>query len=192
MPTHLRNRLLHLEVDADAAAWARWAMGQGIDPVLIAYNRYRAGDYHHRFSATDNAYATPRSWVLADRVQTLGLPPALEHACLAGSVGEAAAADYHGFRQVVGSMPDPDACIREPESAALPACPMTQYALMGALSYRATASNLAPIVRYLARLPEQEFAVVCLRDATARNPALQQTAAYQSWAVSHGDLLTNT
>ncbi len=44
MPTNLRNRLLHLEVNADANAWARWAMGKGIDPVLIAYNRYRAGD----------------------------------------------------------------------------------------------------------------------------------------------------
>ncbi len=89
-------------------------------------------------------------------------------------------------------MPDPDACIREPESAALPACPMTRYALMGALAYRATATTLAPIARYIARLSEQEFAVVCMRDATTRNPALMQTAAYQAWAVSHGDLLTNT
>ncbi len=88
-------------------------------------------------------------------------------------------------------MPDPDACIREPESAALPACPMTRYALMGALAYRATAATLAPIARYIARLSEQEFAVVCMRGTTARNPALMHTAAYQAWAVSHGDLLTN-
>jgi hypothetical protein len=29
--------------------------------MLIAYNRYRAQEYHHKFSATDNAYPTPRS-----------------------------------------------------------------------------------------------------------------------------------
>jgi hypothetical protein len=67
---------------------------------------------------------------------------------------------------------------------------MTNYALMGALSYRATVKNFQAIVRYLDRLPEQEFAVVCIVDATARDPDLMVTSAYQSWAAAHGDLLS--
>jgi hypothetical protein len=88
--------------------------------VLVAYNRYRAAEYHHRFSTTDMAYPTPRSWVLGNRVQQLGLPAELEQACLRGAVGEAAAADYAGFRQLLASLPDPDGIIADPESAALP------------------------------------------------------------------------
>jgi len=45
-------------------------------------------------------------------------------------------------------------------------------------------------VRYLDRLPEQEYAVVCMVDATARNRDLMVPSAYQSWAAAHGDLLS--
>ena len=62
---------------------------------------------------------------------------------------------------------------------------------MEALSYRATPKNLPAIVLYLDRLPEQEFAVVCIVDATARrDPDLMITGAYQSWAAARGDLLS--
>jgi hypothetical protein len=67
---------------------------------------------------------------------------------------------------------------------------MTSHALMGALACAATAANFAAIVRYLDRLPEQEYAVVCVVDATARNRDLMVTSAYQSWAAAHGDLLS--
>jgi hypothetical protein len=67
---------------------------------------------------------------------------------------------------------------------------MTTHALMGALSYNATPANFAAIVQYLDRLPEQEYAVVCIVDATARNGDLMVTGAYQSWAAAHGDLLS--
>ena len=47
MPSHVRNRLLHLDINADANAWAKWASARSINPMLIAYNRYRAQEYHH-------------------------------------------------------------------------------------------------------------------------------------------------
>jgi hypothetical protein len=56
--------------------------------------------------------------------------------------------------------------------------------------YNATPANFAAIVRYLDRLSEQEYAVVCVVDTTARNPDLLVTSAYQSWAAAHGDLLS--
>ena len=53
------------------------------------------------------------------------------------------------------------------------------YALMGALGHRASRENLAALIRYLDRLPEQEFSVVCVLDATGRDRSLEQTMAYQ-------------
>src|SRR6266851_9076032 len=76
MPSHVRNRLLHLDIDADAHAWAKWASARRVDPMLIAYNRYRAQEYHHKFSPTDNAYPPARSWT-GHQVLQLDLPDGL-------------------------------------------------------------------------------------------------------------------
>ena len=190
MPSHVRNRLTHLSIEADVSAWAKWANARGIDPMLIAYNRYRAQDYHHKFSATENAYPTPRSWAANHQVLQLDLSERLQRECADGTVGPAASADFAGFRQVLASLPDVAAIIADPDAGALPGDPMISYALMGALSCRANPSNFGAIVRYLDRLPEQEFAVVCVLDATARDKQLMITSAYQVWAAAHGDLLT--
>jgi hypothetical protein len=190
LPSHVRNRLLHLNVDADANAWAKWANAQGISPMLIAYNRYRAQEYHHKFSATENAYPTARSWTATDQVLQLDLPEGLRRECTDGTVGPAAGADFAGFCDVYAGLPDIDAIIMDPDNGVLPDDPMTSYALMGALSYHAKPNNFSAIVRYLDRLPEQEFAFVCVVDATARDGDLMRTSAYQNWAAAHGDLLT--
>ena len=190
LPSQLRNRLVHLRVDADANAWAVWAAGRGVHPMLVAYNRYRAADFHHRVSATDNAYPTPRAWATSDAVLSLDLPPELRRECHAGTVGDAAAADFAGFREVYLTLPDVDAILRDPDAGPIPEHAMTLHALMGALAHRATPRNFGAVIRYLNRLPERDFAVACIVDATARDKALASTPAYQVWAVTHGDLLT--
>jgi hypothetical protein len=190
MPSHVRNRLLHLEIEADANAWAKWASAHRLDPMLIAYNRYRAQEFHHKFSATDNAYPTPRSWAASHHVFELDLPDQLKRECADGIVGSAASADYAGFQIVVKTLPDVEAIIADPDHGVLPNDPMTSHALMGALSYRADQKSFPAILRYLDRLPEQEFALVCVIDATARNPDLMVTGAYQVWAAAHGEILS--
>jgi hypothetical protein len=189
MPTHLRNRLMHLTIDADVNAWAAWASRRGIAPMLVAYNRYRV-EFHHKFSATDNAYPTPRSWAMSDQVLRLDLPERLQRECVDGTVGAAASADFAGFKATYEGLPDVDAIIADPDDGMLPNDVMTSYALMGALAYRATPRNFASVVRYLDRLPEQEFAVACMLDATARDRDLLVTAPYQSWAAAHGEMLS--
>jgi len=191
MPTHVRNRLLHFTIEADANTWATtWASKRGISPMVVAYNRYRANDFHHRFSPTENAFPSPRSWAMTDRVLRLGLPERLEQECIAGAVGGPARADFDGFREIHKTLPDPDAILANPDNAPLPDNPMTYYALMGALACRATQANFDNLVRYLERLPEQEFSVVCVLDATARDEALMLTHGYQRWAARHGELLS--
>jgi len=190
MPSQVRNRLLHLSIEADVNAWAAWAARRGVAPMLIAYNRLRAAEYHHRFSATDNAYPSPRSWAMADRVLQLSLPEALQRECVTGVVGGPASADFTGFQQIFRSLPDIDAILLNPGAGPLPEDPMTSYALMGALAHRATPRNFGAVIDYLDRLPEQEFSVVCVLDATARDERLTLTAPYQRWAAAHGAMLS--
>jgi hypothetical protein len=207
LPSHLRNRLMHLEIEADANAWAKWASARGLDPMLIAFNLARANDFHHKFSSTENAYPTPRSWAASDHVFRLALPDDLKRECADGIVGAAASADFAGFRAIANQMIGIDAILADPDRAPLPddladrrntKLPsgaimdraMMNYAVMGMLSYHARPQTFAAIIRYLDRLPEQEFAVACVRDATARDPDLEQTSAYQRWAAAHGSLLS--
>ena len=105
-------------------------------------------------------------------------------------IGPGAGADFAAFCEICASLPDVNAIIADPDRGVIPGDPMTSHALMGALSYHATPANFAAIVRYLDRLPEQEYAVVCIVDATARNGDLMVTGAYQSWAAAHGELLS--
>jgi hypothetical protein len=105
-------------------------------------------------------------------------------------IGPGAGGDFTGFCEIYASLPDINAIIVDPDHGVIPNDPMTSHALMGALSYHATPANFAAIVRYLDRLPEQEYAVVCIVDATARDDALTITGAYQTWAAAHGDLLS--
>jgi hypothetical protein len=191
MPTHVRNRLLHFTVEADASVWAsNWASKRGINPMVVAYNRYRANEFHHRFSPTENAFPSPRSWAMTDRVLRLGLPERLEQECVAAAIGAPAGSDFEGFRQIHKTLPDPEAILADPDNGPLPHNPMIYYALMGALAYRATPTNFDKLVRYLDRLPEQEFSVVCVLDSIARDQGLTLTHAYQRWAVRHGEFLS--
>jgi hypothetical protein len=127
---------------------------------------------------------------MTNRVLQLDLPEALQRECVAGAVGGPASADFTGFQQIFRTLPDIDAILLNPDAGRLPDDAMTSYALMGALAHRATSRNFAAVIRYLDRLPEQEFSVACVVDATARDEQLTLTAAYQAWAAAHGTMLS--
>ena len=65
----------------------------------------------------------------------------------------------------------------------------TLYAIAVAISLRATRKNLANVNTYLQRLPK-EHEVFAIRDATAREEDLMNTAAFGDWASrNHKDLI---
>ncbi len=53
-----------------------------------------------------------------------------------------------------------------------------------ALARCASDTNFDRICQYLNRLPT-EFRVLCVRDATLRQPAIRCTAGYTKWAVEN-------
>jgi hypothetical protein len=65
-----------------------------------------------------------------------------------------------------------------PENAA------AQYAVVSALARCASDTNFDRICRYLNRLPT-ELGVLCVRDATIRQPAIRCTSGYTKWAIEN-------
>lgn len=186
MPTPLRNRFVHLEFEVDLQEWCEWAIQAGIRPEVIAFLRFRP-ELLSSFDRDANAFPSPRSWEFVSRIlDSLGAPSeqAVEHELIAGAVGAGAAAEFSGFLRMFRELPDVDAIMLDPQHAPAPEDPSAQYAVASALARCASDTNFDRICTYLGRLPT-EFRVLCVRDATLRDPALRSTTPYVKFAVEH-------
>ena len=177
MPSHVRNRLLHLDINADANAWAKWASARGINPMLIAYNRYRAQEFHHKISATDNAYPTPRSWAASHQVLRLDLPEALKRECTGGTIGPGAGAgsgrstDLDVAHPSVEAMCEPGTAIRTLAHGVLHGCRLEDPP-----RERSLTSQISPGIRSAPQTGRR-----AQRSATGRAASLPFPSRTASW-----------
>lgn len=184
--SQLANRVMHLEMEPHLDDWCDWAFDKGIDVTLISFLRFRPNllcDFDpDRFSNP-----TPRMWEKCNDVPG-DLPAELYHAMVSGLVGEGAAAEYIGFKQIAEKMPNPDALLLNPKDAPVPDDPATLYALSGALAVRASQSNFDNLMTYTDRMPA-EFQVLLVKDSLRADKKLANTKAFIGWASKHGNVL---
>ncbi|PIP84932.1 MAG: ATPase [Elusimicrobia bacterium CG_4_9_14_3_um_filter_62_55] len=62
----LANRLLHVEVEADIDAWAKWAKAKDIHEDVISFLRFRS-ELLYKMTG-ENAFPSPRSWEAASNL----------------------------------------------------------------------------------------------------------------------------
>ena len=172
-----------VELEADIDSWCQWAFSHGIPATLIAFLRFRP-ELLSAFQPTADLTnsPSPRTWSHLSKLEALNLPPAIESAVMAGSVGEGAALEYLAFRQMVKSLVNLDAILLNPDKAQIPSKPSELYATAVGLAARANDSNFARIVTYANRLYTEagkgEFAVLLIRDATRRDERIQYTDSF--------------
>jgi hypothetical protein len=185
MPAHLVDRLCFIEVEADLEDSIAYFYSVEIDQRICAFLRFRP-EYLHQFDRNAKACPSPRSWDRVNSILKLGLDDVLQTATIAGQVGPAAAADFNGFLKVYEAVPDIDELIKYPDEAATPSDPAVLYAICAALAYRMDKRTSRGILRYLTRLPRQEFAVFVVKDATNRNKTDSQDPHLREWMKNHG------
>lgn len=190
--TALANRFAHVSVDVDTtgAEFAAWGGRNGIHPAVTAFIRFRApkGLLHAMPASPDVlAFPTPRSWAAVSRV--MNAPDSQLPRLVAGLVGEGAAAEFIGFLRVWRGLPSIPAILSDPHGSKVPGAGESAlcYAVAGALARAATAANFSAVVAYADRMPA-EFSIVTVTDATRRDPALKDTAAYVEWCIRHQDV----
>jgi len=186
MPTPLRNRFVHLEFDVDLQDWSEWAIQAGIRPEVIAFLRFRP-ELLSQPAKDVPAFPSPRSWEFVSRIlDSLDSQsnPSIEHEIIAGAVGTAAATEVSGFLRMYRELPNIDAILLNPLQEPVPENAAAQYAVASALARCASDTNFDRICLYLNRLPT-EFRVLCVRDATLRQPAIRCTAGFVTWAVDN-------
>jgi len=187
MPTPLRNRFVHLEFEVDMQEWSEWAIQAGVRPEVIAFLRFRAG-LLNALDRDANAFPSPRSWEFVSRILESQPEPSIEHELFAGAVGSGAATEFSAFLRMFRELPNIDAILVNPHKEPVPENAAAQYAVASALAHRASDTNLDRICVYLDRMPT-EFCVLCVRDASLREPAIRHTAAYTKWAIQNHHVL---
>ena len=60
MPTPVKNRFAHYEVEPNVDDWAAWAIRKGINPTIISFVRYRP-TLLHSLDSRENAFPTGRA-----------------------------------------------------------------------------------------------------------------------------------
>jgi hypothetical protein len=187
MPTPLRNRFVHLEFEVDLQEWSEWAIQAGIRPEVIAFLRFRQ-ELLNAFDRDANAFPSPRSWEFVSGILKATPNQAIEHELFAGAVGAGAATEFSAFLKTFRELPNIDAILMNPHKEPVPENAAAQYAVASALAYCASDTNFDRICSYLGRLPT-EFSVLCVRDASLREPAIRHTSGYTKWAVENHRVL---
>jgi hypothetical protein len=197
MPTALRNRFAHITVTPDLKAWTDWANGAGIDPVVIAFLRFRPRLLHvmpgeqpeggEAIPQDANAFPTPRAWAHVASVADIQ-DHDMRHALVCGLVGEGPAAEFGGFYSVWKGLPSIADIIANPDRINVPDDPATLYAVSTALARNATAKNFSPIMRFANRALGAEFSTLLVLDACKRDAGLKTTSAFIDWAATHQDV----
>jgi hypothetical protein len=112
MPKPLANRFCHYEMVVDAEAWCEWAYKNEIVPEIIGYIKFNPDNLNSFDAASDDvAFATPRSWALANQFMLAGKSFATGNvvdtmfAQIAGTVGSARALDFKAYCDCYADLP---------------------------------------------------------------------------------------
>jgi hypothetical protein len=195
MPRPLRNRFVHLHLDADITDWCRWAVSSGVRPEIIAFLRFKPDLLHDGDATLDqNAWPTPRSWEMASNVlngaskQTGSAKAEIEAQLLEGTIGPATTAEFVGFLRLFRQLPSIDEILLNPETAPLPDDPSAQIAIATALGRAMSDQSITKGVKYLNRMPT-EMRVLTMRDAAARDRAITHTPEFVRFGVEHAEVI---
>jgi len=126
---------------------------------------------------------TERNWVSAFKHTMAGAPKHIEHALIAGRVGQGAATEFEAFLQIWRNMPSLDAIIADPENAPIPNRSelSSLYAVSVGLAAKANSLNFDRIRIYAERMEKLklgDFAVLLVRDSIRRDQKIGSTRAW--------------
>lgn len=191
MPAALANRMVHIDYEVNLADFVAWATDAELDPITIAFLRFRE-NLLHSFDpqSKEAAFPTPRTWEFSDRIMGRNLPTHISFELLKGTVGHGAAAEYMAFHGMANKLPTRDEIALNPLGAPVPESLSAQYAVTTMLSMGAkNVGQFRTSLAYMERL-SPEFQVVFIKDLIARaakDPSLgfKSTSEWTKWCFAN-------
>ena len=191
------NRRKEIHISDDLDSWLDWAATSGVMPLTMAF---AAANPQIVFSEgvpeKQGPWCTPRSLVMADRdLQALASendgtmptdPLAIED--VAGTIGQAAAAQYFAFVRLEQEMPKYEKIIADPKGTRVPDKPDAQMLVCYNLAHRVTSKDADQVIEYVKRLPK-DFSVTFVKTACNREPTLVTKPGFMKWIGENASLL---
>jgi len=184
MPAHLQARLTHLDVVPSKDGWLEWAYTNRVHPFVTAYQSDKP-EHHHKADPNNPASPNPRSWVRVSDIEKSGVGGQARKAQIIGTIGTEVGTSYLMRAELYGSMPAVADVVKDPKGTDLPSNRGVMYALVEALAAEATPKNIGAMITYTSRfVNDEEYQVLFIRSARARNPAITSASAYRDWAMN--------
>jgi len=191
MPTPVRNRLLHYELEASIDDWVEWAFKNGINSEVIGFLRYRPG-LLNSFKADEYAFPTPRSWAFVDK-KLANRPSTANDDTLffgvAATVGDGPAGEFVAYKQIADKLQDVDELIKDPGKYKKDDNPAVLYALSTSIATRASDDTLENIIKVCNKLPS-EFQVILMKGIFAINKDFIKNQFCTKWIQDNHGLLS--
>lgn len=174
MGTALSDRLIHLQVNAEAKDWLeRYAVDRELSPLVTAFLRARPD----LLDTTDLALrrgemiaCTPRSWERVSDIVGAVEDKQLRHTMIAGTVGSAAAAEFAQVAAEIEALVSLDEILAAPASRRSALYPRSINGLVGliyALVARADTATMPDVIEVMADLKSVEAPGLPLAELTA-------------------------
>ena len=185
MPSHLRDRLMHINLTVDIDVFRTYALSREFDPRITSYLHERP-EWIQKFDPKQNASPSPRSWERVNSVLSLPLSPTQRDIAIAGYIGDGALTDFSGFLRMWDSLPKVDDVLADPKNHKIPESPAILYALCSSLAHRATDKNIMDITTFIGRFPNKEFTLFCSKDIMMRHGDLKKNSKFMNWLLETG------
>lgn len=185
MPSHLKDRLMHLEIDVDVETFREYALAKGFAPEITSYLNERP-EWLMKFDPKVNASPSPRSWERINTILGLDLSPVARDRAIEGYIGQGGVTDFSGYLRVWEKLPKFEAIMEDPKGLTIPKESMVLYALCSNIAHRANNNNVSKVIQYIDRFPNQEFTAFCVKDMLQRSPDLKANKDVQKWFFSTG------
>lgn len=188
MPSPVRNRLAHYELEPTLDDWTKWAHKNNIDSDVIAFIQYRP-NLLSDFNPDEYAFPTPRAWSLVSKkLQKTNTVRERMFYSVSALVGDGAAGEFVAFKEISDDLPDIDAIIADPTKYKRNDNPALLYALANAIAVRAEEPKMDNIMKLADKLVI-EYQVVLVRGCLARDRDLKSHPAIKNWINKNANVV---
>ncbi len=193
MPKALANRLCHIEIVGDSKSWHDWAVGAGVNSIVLGFLDYNPSMLMKFDPMTDGlSFPTPRSWEMVSNILNHVSENISEvYPLVVGCVGDAAAYELRSWSEVYSKIPEVET-IFEGNAGSVPARPEILFAISSEIASHAlehhSEEEIRNAVDYVSRLPV-EFKNRIFTDLLQIKPIrklLSRIYTYDDWFSRSG------
>jgi hypothetical protein len=189
----LINRRFEIDVTDDLAGWERYCLRMGVNPTIVAFGMQNPNIvFSESLPDRQGPWCTPRSLVAAgealEAMADGGPIPTHDHAVETAAIGQAAAAQLFATIKLEAELPSMQSIIATPTTAKMPSGPDAQMLVAYKLAALAEDTTLAPIIKYIERMPA-DFSITFAKALCTRNPMFAAKPAMIDWSKRNSTLM---